>query len=238
MIINHTISSIGFTTGTHTIVYSDPYDYLNYPSAGHGTYNMCSTTYDSDRELISMLNMEMWNMYGVNLTFYKTSYNTDYDKVWGEDGNRIVSTAWNVKSYFQLPKENKVWSKFGIEGINDFSMYISKEHFNHVTGGYIPHVGDLVLSSYNNKLYEISEIKEEAPMFLLSKQYAWELVVRKAKVEAEISISPSLSASPIAKFYSVSDIFDIRDDVDIAKEDTLYDTKTNEKPNDDPFGVW
>ena len=238
MVINHIINTTSFTTGNHTIDYSDPYDYLNYPTGGYGTDNICSESYDGDRELASMLNMEMWNMFGVELIFYKTTYDTSYDKVWGEDGNRVVSDAWDVKSYFQLPKENKVWSKFGIEGINDFSMFISKEHFKYATDNYIPRVGDLVLSNYNNKLYEITEVKEEAPLFLLSKQYAWELIVRKAKIETEISVSPSLSASPISNFYSVSDIFDIRDDVDVGKDGVIYKPEQGEKPKDNPFGNW
>jgi hypothetical protein len=32
---------------------------------------------------------------------------------------------------FIISKENRVWSKFGIEGVNDFSMFISKIHFKH-----------------------------------------------------------------------------------------------------------
>jgi hypothetical protein len=236
MIINHKTTSMEFCIGITTFE-SDNWNYLNYPAGGYGD-NLCSNAYDNDRELGAMVNMEAWNMFGVELTFYKATYDANYDRIWGEDGDRIVTNSWNVMSYFQLPKENKIWSKFGIEGVNDFSMYISKLHFKGETDNYIPKIGDLVLSIYNNKLYEITEVKEEAPMFMLSKQYAWELIVRKAKIEHDISISPSLSASPISSFYSVSDIFTIKDDIDIEKEDIIYKPIQGEKPKDDPFGNW
>lgn len=238
MIINHNISTIGYHVGTHTISTSRSYNYLDYPSVSDGSDNMCSSTYDNDRDLAAVLNMEKWNMYGVKVIFYKTTYDVTRDKVFGEDMDRHITDEWNLMSYFQLPKENKIWSKFGIEGVNDFSIFLSKLHFKINADDYIPRIGDLILTPYNNVLYEIAEVKEESQMFMLSKQYVWELIVKRAKIENELSVSPSLSASPISKFYKVEDIMDIRDDVDVEKEDVIYDPRPGEKPNDDPFGNW
>jgi hypothetical protein len=238
MEINHTISIVAYGTGKHTIIASDPYNYVNYNPLPDYSNNLCSSAYNNDRELAAMVNMEAWNMYGVKIIYYKTTYDTNYDRVWGEDGDRHVVQEWNVMAYFQLPRENKVWSKFGIEGINDFSMFISKEHYRFKTDDYIPKIGDLVLALSDNKMYEVTEVKEEAPMFMLSKQYSWELICRKMKVEKEITISPALSASPISKYYNVKDIFDIRTNIDIEKEPIIYEPIKGEKPVNDPFGKW
>ena len=229
---------ITYIAGNHTIDTGLKYNFLQYQAVPDNSVGMCSSVYDNERELVSMFTMEAYSSFGVKIIFYKTSYDVKSDRVFGEDNNRQVTNAWNVMSYFQLPKENKVWSKFGIEGVNDFSMYISKEHFKSETSNYIPQIGDLILSIYNNKLYEISEIKEEAQMFMLSKQYVWEVIVKQAKIENAISISPSLSASPITQFYSVEDIFDITTDIDIDKEKTIYKPNNGEQPNKDPFGNW
>jgi len=238
VVIDHTISTIGWEVGQITITTGMSYNYLEYPAVPNKSENICSSTYDNDRDLAAIVNMEMWNMFGVKIIFYKTTYDVERDKVWGEDVDRYITDEWNVMSYFQLPKENKVWSKFGIEGVNDFSIYISKLHFRDQTDNYIPRIGDLILTPYNNKLYEISEVKEEAPMFMLSKQYAWEIIVKKAKIEQELSVSPSLSASPIANFYNVEDLFSIKNDVDVEKEDIIYKPNIGEKPSGDPFGTW
>ncbi len=238
VVVNHTMSTTGYIIGTTTITTGRSYNYLDYPAVGDPASNICSTAYDGDRELVSMLNMERWNMYGVKIVFYEVSYDTTKDDVWGEDTNRYVTSGHNIMSYYQLPKENKIWSKFGIEGINDFSMFISKEHFRAEANNYIPHIGDLVLAEYNNKLYEVTDVKEETPTFLLSKQYAWELIVREAKIENSISVLPVLSASPIAEFYSVDDIMDIRNDVDLNKDQVIYKPIQGECPVNDPFGKW
>jgi len=241
MEITHNTIHFSFITGLHSIVASDPYDYMNYSAVSDyskcSNFNMCSSRYDNERELVAVVNMEIWNSFGSEIIFYKTTYDSNYDKIFGEDGNRFVVAEWNVMSYFTLPKENKVWDKFGIEGINDFSIYISKRHFECKTN-YIPRVGDLILTKYNNKLYEINEVKEEAPLFMQSKQYAWELIVRKAKMEHEFIVSSSLSASPISKFYKTEDLFDIKTQIDVSKEDIIYTPISGELPKNDPFGNW
>lgn len=238
MILNQKTSYFGFVGGTHTIISRDPNDYLNFDPLPKKGQNLCTSSYDNDRELAAVTLMEKWNMYGVKLTYYKTTYNTKYDKVWGEDGDRHIVQSWNVMSYFELPKENKSWNKFGIEGVNDFSMFISKMHFGYKTDNYIPKIGDIIQANYNNMYYEVTEVKEQSPMFMLSQQYAWELIVRKMKVEQEISVSPELSASPITSIFKVKDIFNIRDNIDVEKESIIYKQQKGEKPKQDPFGNW
>jgi len=223
-------------SGLTTITNGKSYNYLEYPAVADNSENLCSKSYAPDRELAAITLMEKWNMYGVKTLFYKTTYDVKKDNIWGEDNDRYITDEWNVMAYFQLPKENKVWSKFGIEGINDFSMYISKLHFKSQTHNYIPRVGDLILTPYNNKLYEIAEVKEEAPIFMLSKQYAWEIIVKKAKIENELSVYPSLSASPIAEFYNVVDLYDIKNDIDTEKTDIVYYDSCDNKTY--PFGNW
>lgn len=216
----------------------DKYNYLNYSPSGETWFNKCTDKYDNERELFQGFQMEAYNTFGVELSFYHVSYDTERDRLWGEDNNRVITEKWdNVMSYFLLPKENKRWSKFGFEGINNFSIFVSKEHFRHMTNGYVPQMGDIIHTKYNNKFYEVLERKEETPAFHLSKRYAWELIVTKLKIEKSLSVSPELSAAPIAEFYGIEDILDIRNDVDIEKEDIKYKPDSQEKPHDDPFGV-
>lgn len=232
------MSGIVITTGNHEIVSKDSYNYLQYNPLPNMDGVISSKTYSNDRELISMLNMEAWNMFGVKTIFYKVSYDAKYDKVFGEDGNRIVNSEYSIMTYFQLPKENKVWSTFGIDGVNDVSIFTSKEHFRYKTQDEIPQIGDILLTQNNNMFYEITEVKEESPTFLLSKQYVWEFVCRRVKVESDISISVSLSASPISKIYKVKDVLDITTDVDKEKFDILYEPISGESHSLDPFGSW
>lgn len=238
MVLYHKTLSGVFICGNHNIISSDQSDYLNYNPLPLAGQNMCSSEYNNDRDLAAYTLMEKWNSFGVKVTYYKVTYNSNYDRIWGEDGDKNITDSWNVMSYFELPKENKVWSKFGIEGVNDLSMFISKMHFSHITDNYIPRIGDIIQSNYNNMYYEIAEVKEQAPLFMMSQQYAWELIVRKMKIEQEITVSPTLSASPITSIFKVKDIFNIDNQIDVEKEPILYKQQKGEKPKNDPFGIW
>ena len=240
--VNHKQVSYEFVTGNHLIDTRRSYNYLDYPSSPDGWMSPCNGNgnYDGEKEMVEWLQREAYNLFGVKIIFYETTYDKKRDAVWGEDGDRHVISAWNMKSYFPLPKEDKTWSKFGIEGMNVFSIFISKAQFKDSTEGYRPQMGDIVQTVFDDKLYEITEVKEESPMFFQSKRYTWELIVRPLKIEQEVTVSPSLSDTPIAKYYKVDDIFDIRTDVDIEIDEgeIKYEPKPNERPNGNPFGHW
>ena len=108
--------------------------------------------------------------------------------------------------WYQLPREEKLWAKFGIVGMDQFSVLVSKRHFKVASqfdfavndpigyGEYIPKIGDIMLAQYNGYLYEIVDIKEETGMQLLSKQHIWEFIVKPYKDE-HLSLSASTSAT-------------------------------------------
>lgn len=218
---------------------SESEDYLQYSALPNDYFVKCSSAYDGEREIFKVAQMEVYGMFGVPLIFYKTSYDIKYNNIWGEDGDRYITEYWtDVMSYFSLPKEDKIWKSFGIEDMQNFSMYLSKEHFNYTTSGYIPKMGDIVQTEYNKNIYEVVEVKEENGMYLLSKQYTWELIVRPFKNEQNVSLLPSLSASPIGRYLNIVDMFDIKNDVDVAKENKLYYPPPSEKPSNDPWGNW
>jgi len=199
----------------------------------------CGPKYDNEREIFQVTQMEAYNKFGTPCNYFAVDYNKKYNKIWGEDGNRMITDMWSdVMVFYQFQRDDKLWSKFGIEDMSNFSMYMSKEHFNCVTEGYIPQMGDLIHTEYNDYVYEIVERKETAGMMLQSKRYTWELVVRTYKVESNITLAPELSASPIAKYVDAKDIYDISDEVDVKKEDIIYKPKESEQGNKNPFGNW
>jgi hypothetical protein len=233
--------SMVFESSTFNLEIDESIDYIDYPALPNDYLTKCGPAYDSEREMFSVLQTEVYNMFGVPCFFYPVSYDKQYDRIWGEDNNRSVSAYWpDVNAYFNLPKEEKIWSKLGIEGMENFPLYVSKTHFDCVTSGYIPLMGDLIQSEYNSKLYEIVEIKEEYGMYMLSKQYTWEIIVKPFKDE-RVKVLGEVSASPLSAFAdrpSGSDIFDITNEIDVEKENVIYKPKPSEKPNADPFGNW
>jgi hypothetical protein len=211
---------------------------------GENPYFDFGDGYQADKNLISVIINEVYNKYGVCMEYYVTTYDTNYDKVFGEDNDRCYVRNFDVNGYFNLPREDKIWSKFGIEGTDEIVLWISKRHFQAVsidkeTGKSYerPQIGDIIKSDYSNYFYEITEVAEDTGQYFQSNQHIWEVYIRPMKDEF-ICTAPELSASAIADVTNIDDIFNIDNDIDIEKEDILYKPEEGEKPSNDPFGNW
>jgi hypothetical protein len=232
--------------------------YLQYTDIPNEYINKCTTStyagsvgnYNNERELYDVLVTEAYNKHGICMDFYVTSYDTSYDKIWGEDNDRRYVRRFQIMAYFTLPREEKLFSKFGIEGLDSFSMYVSKRHFweaskyNDVQTNpnafdpYVPKVGDYIYAKYNKNFFEIVEVKDEIMMNLLSKQHVWELMVKPFR-DKKIATTATTSASPIADVTNkTSDIFDITSKINTDKTNVNYQPKATECPPNNPYGQW
>lgn len=228
-------------------------DYMSgYQTMGNGWFTKCQTSYNNERKFFDTLVTEVYNKHGVCMNFYVTSFDLTYDKIWGEDNDRKFVRRFPIMAYFTMPKEEKLWSKFGIEGMDTFSMYISKSHFRdastydpavdqmNIYEYYTPKVGDIIMSEYNEYIYEITEVKEEAGMYIQSKQHLWEFVVRPFKDRnIELSATTSATMGSIQDYVAGhDDVFNVRDVVNQKTSAVVYQDKPNEIPPKDPFAIW
>ena len=207
--------------------------------------------YNNERELFDLFLTEAYNKHGVCMTYYITTFDTNADKIWGEDNNRRFVRKFDFMANFTLPREEKLWNKFGIAGMDQFSMYSAKRHFKtastfdyaqtsaDVFPPYIPQIGDILMSDYAKYVYEIVEVKEEIGMYLLSKQHVWEFIVKPFKNE-NIGMSSDVSATmpEMARFVNSPDIMNIKPEITAQKPNIIYQPKSCEKPNANPFGQW
>lgn len=212
--------------------------------------------YNNERELYRDLVTEAYNKFGVCMTFYVLSYDTQYDKIYGEDNDRRFVRKFEIMAFYPLQTEEKLWTKFAVQGVDEFSLFVSKDHFRvastygdqmvpgnigpNTYPAYVPKTGDVVQSMYNNYLYEIVSVKEESMMIHLNKRYVWEFIV-KPFMDEHLSLDPVTSAamSEVAKFIDVRpDIFDVHNEVISAAEEAAYTPRPCEKPPRDPFGGW
>jgi hypothetical protein len=131
-------------------------------------------------------------------------------------------------AFTRFEKENRLFSKFGIENLDLKNFYISKSHFDYETDGYIPKQYDIVQDVF--KFYEVIEVKENEGIFLMSQQYTWKLICKKLKDDFSISLSGDALGSPLSACINTKDDrFDIRNDVDISNENIKYTKKPTEK---------
>ena len=219
--------------------------------------------YDADRHLFDTLQAEAFNHQGNPCMYYKISYDTTYDPLFGVDDTRRIERRFPCKAVFELQKETENYGPFAIEGLDTFPMYVSKRHFEaasqYVTSGVknyppmtendpkrnvyeavVPVVGDIIRAEFNNRYYEIKDVGEEEEMFLQGK-HSWTFIVEEMS-DKRLLLNPDTSGAmgDIQDFQNIPDVFDSKPQVDIEKDDVLYDSSAAGDPdtNQDPLGGW
>jgi hypothetical protein len=195
--------------------------------------------YAKDRELYDLLSTEAINKNGTCLEYYTSTYSTSKEQIFGEDDDRRYRRKFSIMGYYELPKEVQMWTKWGIEGLDNFKIHVTKRHFNTATSGYTPKVGDLVRARYNNVFYEIIDVGEEEEMFLRQK-HSWEFIV-KPFIDTRVRLSADTSATMTilsAHTNQEDDLFDIKDVIDSEKTDVLYREKSTDQSVDPRWDDW
>ncbi len=218
-----------------------------------------SSCYDNEKLLYGKLVNEAIGMNGVKTEYYIVDYNTNYNRMFGEDSDRTLLRKFSLRMYFNLPPEDMLLSINGIENTDRFKMWASKEHFgiasttqpediNQVTRGsnpeYTPKEGDIVRSLSNDTLYEIMNV-EDAPeenQFLQSKN-VWEFTVRVYRdIHYNTTPTETASMSAISAFTDQQDYLEINDYIDTQTSGVVItsadDIANGISPPNDPFGGW
>jgi len=212
-----------------------------------------SSKYDKDRKLYDRIISEAYNHNGVSMQYYIVTFDTSYDKIFGEDNDRCAERKFDIMTYYDLPKEEELWSKFGIEGIDNFHMYISKKTFEvesttgiTVSGGstkqydiydsYIPRAGDIIKAAYNDYYYEVIDVHNTTEIFLQG-YHSWDLIVQPFKDES-LDSSATLSGDDLTNYISQDDILNISGAIDEEKGDILYDPSSTEEDAYDGLAGW
>ncbi len=225
-------------------------------SATPNEYFNVQPQYVADKLLYDSIITECYNKFGVPMIYYSIDYDVEYDKLFGEDMDRLIERKFHCMGFYELQEEIELFTRFGIEGIDNFHIYISKKHFEvastysiasyNITGDttgisayptIVPKRGDIMKSLYNNRWYEIVNIQAEQEQFLQNK-HSWDLIVKIRKDE-HMTVAPSLSGDAISAITNMTpDIYDVSATVDSEKVDVLYAPASGEKPPQDPFNNW
>jgi len=206
-----------------------------------------SDPYANERDLFSLWVTESINKFGVAMTYYVVDFDVNYDKLQGEDPTRKILRSFGFMGMYSLDQaaESKLWSRFGIEGLDDITCHVSKKHFDVVSQygmdkdnsiqypTYNPRIGDFVRSVYNNGLMEITDVKEETGLYLQSKQHVWSLTLKAWRNE-QLDVTPSTSADmpELTSIIDTTDPFDVKGFVTSAAPEIEYTPKPTEKSDD------
>ena len=142
--------------------------------------------------------------------FIRTSIETA-DTLYGEDQNATFSDGYETKIVYQPEEEINIISAFGFQPDDTIQYcYIPKNNFirdisDYYDEDYLPMAGDIILTMWNNKKYEISHVGDEQNIFQ-GKKFVWEFTLRPYNYSED-----SDSAEDIVNYESEDDFPEIND---------------------------
>lgn len=197
-----------------------------------------TSAYDNERKLYDLFLTEAFNLHGVCCDYFEISVDTSYDKVFGEDMNQMIVRNFEIMAKFDLPRETKSFSTQGQLWLDKFHIYISKKHFASASSEYLPKIGDIIRSQYNDVYYEVLSVKAEEEQFLQAK-HSWDLTVR-VYVDKHQNVNPATSADmgSLPSYVDNTDLFNIGTWINNEKGNALYTPDPTECSVKDPFNDW
>ncbi len=147
-----------------------------------GMFNTLNSCYDQDKKMVDQLTSEALDNAGEACDWYQIDYSLYNERIFGEDNDRRVRSMFRVKLYFELPSDNRQYTKFGIEALDIFQVHVGKTAWDYYAKkagleGYTPKYGDVFRPHYSGIFYEVVDVKDTDSQFL-NTQHSWILTAK------------------------------------------------------------
>ena len=154
----------------------------------------------SEQGLLQSLMTETIQMHGVECYYLPRSYattNTVIREVVQSEFNNALSSRAYVESYDGYGGQGDILSKFGIQGLDDLEITISRERFESYISPLMkdlpdmeltdrPKEGDLIWFPLGDRLFEIKFVEHEQPFYQLKERYVYQLKCELFRLEDEV----------------------------------------------------
>lgn len=199
-----------------------------------------SSLYAPERELLQVMNQEAVLKFGIPVEFYRIAYDENYldpNRILGENNNKIVINKYEVMVWYKISRENRMWTKFGIESNDIVKMTVPKAHFQYKTNGYFPQAGDLIIEKSTSRVFEVltRDESEESHAYLQSQQYNWKLETRLYDKQELLTFAEDMKNTKLYEIMNVNDKLKINNVIPSKVDDIFYQPKLTEQANKNPF---
>ena len=168
---------------------------------GNEYFNPLSANYDGEREVYKILQMEAYNLNGLECEYFVVDFDKTKDPLFAEDTNQAIIRGFDFSGYTKLTQELENQTMFGLWGNDDLLLEISQMHFEtastlhyqsyvddpdqekrHYDGtavydSMVPRSGDLFKLKYNDRYYEVTDVRQSKNQFRLD-QHTWTVFAR------------------------------------------------------------
>ena len=183
-----------------------------------------NSCYSDEAALVSSLTSEAFNQFGFEVDYYIKQISTSRDRLFGEDPLENIERRFRLSVYAEkIPNLQKKYQLQGMLYEEIFEVQATIAHFSEASqydyerskikyDMYKPKIGDLMYFKFNDKYYEVINVKNfaENTAFLGSPiTYTFTLRIWKNNHEDVDVMNKNSDEMPIEKFTSLAETFDI-----------------------------
>lgn len=188
-------------------------------------------TSSKDRNLYAKLTAESIQIYGLNVSYWRVERDQNMDTLYAEDQSPNIFAKCDLKMYGELIEESWMLTRFGIETNDDFELTIDRDTFEEYLGdGEVPNSGDFIYINYLERIFIISDVKDDEENVFLQNKFTWKLMLSAADLDGETS-TPDIGVDDYSETEPV--VNDATSDV-VSGADFIIDKVSDSNP----FGSW
>lgn len=181
-------------------------------------------TNSPDRALFEEVFKEAIDIYGIEIEYWIVEFDEAKDRLYAEDTKANITENYDMMAYGEYINEEFLLTKFGIQSSDIFEIVLSKSKFEEIAGdGAEPKSGDRVYVKYMDRIFTVTEAKEEDNIYL-QKKFSWKLVLNPSNLDG-MEVTDNIGVPDIeieeAVFDDNSLIDELDDDVVVEKTDDV-----------------
>jgi hypothetical protein len=154
--------------------------------------------YDNrEHNLFQSFIMEFTDIGGIQIKYYIRDANiADYDVLYGEHQYYGFLDPKTTKILYDVEDEPQMWSPFGVWGTDVVTSFIPMGTFYRDVSNLVdPKIGDVIVTEWNSRHYEIAHVDSDDKIFQLKKQI-WVIIMRPYRFSEQSDEASTLSQMP------------------------------------------
>lgn len=166
---------------------------------------------------------EAISVFGIDISYWIVEHDNEKEELYAEDCTPIVTEKHDMKAYGDLIQEDFILTKYGLDSSDQIDLTISKKKFVELVGiGTYPKAGDMVYINYMDRIFLVTEAKEEDNIFL-QKKFGWKLLLTAADYSGTAN-SPTLSGDDaLPDMEAEPPVFDDNDLIDLLDAEVVVE---------------
>jgi len=124
-----------------------------------------------EHDLQDSVVVEYNDIQGIKIGYYIRDESIEMDQLYGESVNTGYFGPYNTKMTYEVSEEPTVTDMFGVTSIDviQYSWIPTTTFTRDVSASYDPKPGDVIITPWNERTYEVVDVRQEGAIFQLNK---------------------------------------------------------------------